>query len=29
VGPTFIILDWAFQTDRGNPELLVGKTTPR
>jgi hypothetical protein len=27
VGPTFIILDWAFQTDRGNPELLVGKKT--
>lgn len=27
VGQTFIILDWAFQTDRGNPELLVGKTT--
>jgi hypothetical protein len=25
VGPTFIILDWAFQTDRGNPQLLVGK----
>ena len=23
VGPTFLILDWAFQTDRGNPELLV------
>ena len=29
VGPTFIILDWAFQTDRGNPELLVGKTGSR
>jgi hypothetical protein len=29
VGPTFIILDWAFQTDRGNPMLLVGKTAPR
>ena len=29
VGPTFIILDWAFQTDRGNPELLVGKTAGR
>jgi hypothetical protein len=27
VGPTFVILDWAFQTDRGNPELLVGKKT--
>ena len=26
VGPTFVILDWAFQTDRGNPMLLVGKT---
>jgi hypothetical protein len=23
VGRTFLILDWAFQTDRGNPELLV------
>ena len=29
VGPTFIILDWAFQTDRGNPMLLVGKTVQR
>ena len=29
VGPTFIILDWAFQTDRGNPELLVGRTGGR
>ncbi|MBA3444227.1 MAG: hypothetical protein H0T58_05165 [Gemmatimonadales bacterium] len=28
VGPTLVILDWAFQTDRGNPELLVGKNTP-
>jgi len=27
VGPTFVILDWAFQTDRGNAELLVGKKT--
>ncbi len=27
VGPTFVIFDWAFQTDRGNPELLVGKKT--
>lgn len=27
VGPTMVILDWAFQTDRGNPELLVGKKT--
>jgi hypothetical protein len=24
VGQTFLILDWAFQTDPGNPELLVG-----
>ena len=23
VGQTFLILDWALQTDRGNPELLV------
>ena len=23
VGQTFIIFDWAFQTDPGNPELLV------
>jgi hypothetical protein len=23
VGQTFLILDWAFQTDHGNPELLV------
>jgi hypothetical protein len=23
VGPSFLILDWAFQTDHGNPELLV------
>lgn len=23
VGQTFLILDWAFQTDRGNPELIV------
>jgi hypothetical protein len=27
VGQTFLILDWAFQTDPGNPELLVGKKT--
>ena len=27
VGATFIILDWAFQTDPGNPELLVGNRT--
>lgn len=26
VGQTFIILDWAFQTDPGNPELLVSGT---
>ena len=25
VGQTFIILDWAFQTDPGNPQLLVAK----
>jgi len=25
VGQTFLILDWAFQTDRGNPQLLVTK----
>jgi hypothetical protein len=24
VGPSFLILDWAFQTDPGNPELLTG-----
>jgi hypothetical protein len=29
VGPTFIIVDWSFQTDRGNPMLLVGKTAQR
>lgn len=27
VGQTFLILDWAFQTDSGNPELLVAKKT--
>jgi hypothetical protein len=27
VGQTFLILDWAFQTDPGNPELLVTKPT--
>jgi hypothetical protein len=21
-----VILDWSFQTDRGNPELLVGNS---
>ena len=25
VGRNFLILDWAFQTDPGNPELLVGR----
>lgn len=25
VGQTFLILDWAFQTDAGNSELLVGR----
>jgi hypothetical protein len=25
VGQTFLILDWAFQTDSGNPELLVAR----
>jgi hypothetical protein len=24
VGPRFLLLDWAFQTDPGNPELLIG-----
>jgi hypothetical protein len=28
VGQSFLILDWAFQTDHGNPELLVQKSTP-
>jgi hypothetical protein len=27
VGQNFLILDWAFQTDPGNPELLVGNRT--
>jgi hypothetical protein len=27
VGQTFLIFDWAFQTDPGNPELLVVKKT--
>jgi hypothetical protein len=27
VGQTFLILDWAFQTDPGNPQLLVAKRT--
>ncbi len=26
VGQTFLIFDWAFQTDPGNPELVVGGT---
>ena len=25
VGQDFLILDWAFQTDPGNPELIVKK----
>lgn len=25
VGQNFLILDWAFQTDRGNPELIVSR----
>lgn len=25
VGQSFLILDWAFQTDRGNPELIVAR----
>jgi hypothetical protein len=27
VGQSFLIFDWAFQTDPGNPELLVAKPT--
>jgi hypothetical protein len=27
VGPTFVILDWSFQTDPGNPQLLIAKKT--
>jgi hypothetical protein len=27
VGRDFLIVDWAFQTDPGNPELLVGRTS--
>jgi hypothetical protein len=27
VGQTFLILDWAFQTDSGNPELIVVQKT--
>ncbi|MEO8088930.1 MAG: hypothetical protein ABI703_01385 [Gemmatimonadales bacterium] len=29
VGQTFLVLDWAFQTDPGNPELLVAKKHSR
>jgi hypothetical protein len=29
VGETFLILDWAFQTDPGNSQLLVGRKTAR
>jgi hypothetical protein len=29
VGQTFLIVDWAFQTDPGNPELLVGVRAAR
>ena len=29
VGTTFLILDWAFQTDPGNPELLVRPAPPK
>jgi hypothetical protein len=25
VGQNFLILDWAYQTDPGNPELVVGR----
>jgi hypothetical protein len=25
VGQDFLILDWAYQTDPGNPELIVKK----
>lgn len=28
VGQTFLIMDWAFQTDPGNSELLVARKTP-
>jgi hypothetical protein len=27
VGQSYLILDWAFQTDPGNPELIVTRTT--
>jgi hypothetical protein len=26
VGQNFLILDWAYQTDPGNPELVRGRT---
>jgi hypothetical protein len=29
VGRTFLIMDWAYQTDPGNPELLVGSRIGR
>jgi hypothetical protein len=29
VGRDFLILDWAFQTDPGNPELIVSRTGAR
>ena len=29
VGINFLILDWGFQTDPGNPELLVGRRAAR
>ena len=29
VGQSFLILDWAFQTDPGNPELIVTRTGAR
>jgi hypothetical protein len=25
VGPNYIIFDWSYQTDPGNPELVPGK----
>jgi hypothetical protein len=29
VGSSFVILDWSFQTDPGNPELLQGSQLSR
>ena len=29
VGQTFLIMDWAFQTDPGNPELIVRSGAPK